>query len=720
MGPKRNVVGRVVSFAPLSPVDVLSFLYLIIRLGLYTYCCLRSKVVHLYTANPKRGMWVIIGLIFLHSRLKGSGSSSSGKGKKSTKPKAEVNKEFWDNLSRLLKIGFPSWTSSSSILLGVHTLFLIARTFLSIYVATMDGQIVKSIVEKDSRRFLINMMRWIVLAVPASYCNSMIRFLEAKLGIALRTKLASHMYKQYMADETYYRVENLDSRLNNADQSLTQDVQYFCDLIARLHGQISKPVFDIILMSFQMIKLASSQKKSNSKSTFGFETAFGVGLTTVYITAQVLKYFSPAFGKLVAEEAQYEGELRSAHARLITSSEEIAFYGGHKVEESFLWKCYLTLVKHMNKVFKVRIFYTALESFLMKYIWSAAGMLMVALPMMTRTFVSEGSVPGSSSVSGETASDRTQDFITQKSLLISLADASERIMSSFKEVTELAGYTQRVANMVQVFDDMKKQNYQKNLSSAATVELMRSRGQVIDGDAIEFKNVPIVSPTGDILVESLSFRLEPGMHTLITGPNGCGKSSLFRILAGIWPIYGGSLCKPFRGNLFYIPQRPYLCHGSLRDQVLYPHTVADMKAKGVCDADLDKIMAAVDLAYVVVREKGWDMSANWADILSGGEKQRLAMARLFYHRPKYAILDECTSAVSEDVEGKMYTHAKSIGITLLTVTHRHTLWKYHDHLLQFDGEGGWKFTELNVSARMSLKEEKAKIEFSLIEGDLNM
>lgn len=103
-------------------------------------------------------------------------------------------------------------------------------------------------------------------------------------------------------------------------------------------------------------------------------------------------------------------------------------------------------------------------------------------------------------------------------------------------------------------------------------------------------------------------------------------------------------------------------------------------------------MDNVKLDHIVAREKdGWSTLNDWADVLSGGEKQRMAMARLIYHKPLYAILDECTSAVSVDVEGLLYTYMKEMGITLITVSHRETLWKYHDYLLRFYGDRQYTF-----------------------------
>jgi|TARA_B110001450_G_scaffold214401_1_gene207180 ATP-binding cassette, subfamily D (ALD), member 3 len=176
---------------------------------------------------------------------------------------------------------------------------------------------------------------------------------------------------------------------------------------------------------------------------------------------------------------------------------------------------------------------------------------------------------------------------------------------------------------------------------------------------MKFEKVPILSPNGDVLVKEMSFEITPGMNLMITGPNGCGKSSLFRIMGQLWPVAGGTLHKPAIDKIFYIPQRPYLPSGSLRDQLIYPHSYEQYIATGTTDADLMDLMKEVRLDYIVEREKGWDTHNDWNDVLSGGEKQRMAMGRLIYHKPKYAILDECTSAVSMDVEGHLYTHMKN-------------------------------------------------------------
>ncbi|KAK4678421.1 ATP-binding cassette long-chain fatty acid transporter pxa2 [Podospora pseudoanserina] len=628
-------------------------------------------------------------------RAEKSGTTSTADGEVTKKKKVELNREFFRSLLRLLKIVVPGWRSKETRLLISHSFFLVMRTLISLKVAAMDGAIVKALVKGNGREFLMRIVWWMLIAVPATFTNSMLSYHQAELSLRYRTRLTQFIHDKYLSQLTFYGISALDDRIKNPDQLIAVDVAKFSNSLAELYSNLAKPLLDMTIYTFSL-----------SKSVGGEGVVFMSLL--VQLSAHVMRALTPPFGKYVADEARLEGEFRFQHSRLIDHSEEVALYAGHEAEKDTLDKGYFTLIKHVNYILRRRFYHGFMEDFVIKYFWGALGLLLCSVPVFVK-------LPGQVTMN---MGDRTETFVTNRRMLLSASDAFGRIMFSYREIMELAGYTSRVSSLLEVMDDIQAGHFEKKLVSSSGTEnneaVLKGRGKVVESNNIEFIDVPIISPNGDVLVPALTFKLTPGDHLLVVGPNGCGKSSLFRILGGLWPVYGGTVHKPPFTDIFYIPQRPYLSRGSLRQQIIYPDGLRTMRSKGVTDSDLLSILKILSLEHLIdLYPEGWDAEAEWRDVLSGGLQQRVAMARLFYHRPKYAILDECTSSVTLDTEKVMYDNAKALGITLMTVSHRRSLWKYHTHILQFDGQGHFVFTRLDADRRMKLEDEKEDLEVLL-------
>ncbi|KAH9670041.1 ABC transporter D family member 1 [Citrus sinensis] len=447
----------------------------------------------------------------------------------------------------------------------------------------------------------------------------------------------------------YYKISHVDGRITHPEQRIASDVPRFCSELSELVQDDLTAVTDGLLYTWRLCSYASP------KYVFWI-LAYVLGAGTM------MRNFSPAFGKLMSKEQQLEGEYRQLHSRLRTHAESIAFYGGENKEESHIQQKFKALTRHMRVVLHDHWWFGMIQDFLLKYLGATVAVILIIEPFFAGNLKPDTSTLGRAKM--------LSNLRYHTSVIISLFQSLGTLSISSRRLNRLSGYADRIHELMVISRELSIEDKSPQRNG--------SRNYFSEANYIEFSGVKVVTPTGNVLVENLTLKVEPGSNLLITGPNGSGKSSLFRVLGGLWPLVSGHIAKPGVGSdlnkeIFYVPQRPYTAVGTLRDQLIYPLT-SDQE---------------VDLEYLLDRYPP-EKEINWGDELSLGEQQRLGMARLFYHKPKFAILDECTSAVTTDMEERFCAKVRAMGTSCITISHRPALVAFHDVVLSLDGEGEWR------------------------------
>ncbi|KAG0677219.1 hypothetical protein C6P41_000751 [Kluyveromyces marxianus] len=644
--------------------------------------------------------------------------------------------KFLQQLNVLSPILIPKFLHKNSLLLALQIFFLILRTWLSLMVARLDGQIVKDIISRRPKRFAYDMTCWLLIAFPASYTNSAIKYIQRKLSLNFRLRLTRYIHDMYLDKrlvfyKTSFDHEATNSIIRNIDNSITNDVQKFCDAITNVFANIAKPMIDLIFFSIFL---------RDSLGTLGVAGIFFNYFSTGYI----LRKYSPPLGKFVSLKSKSEGDYYNYNLNMINNSEEIAFYQGTEVERSKVNELYDKLMDHMLLVDRSKVEYNIVEDYILKYTWSAWGYAFASIPIVIQTWASDA----------VNESGNMKEFIMNKRLMLSLADAGTRLMHSIKDISQLTGYTNRIFTLLKVLHRVHDSNFDYGVlhdgeePSAAELNSIIGNGVTKSSPAIRgtvqhdfggirFENIDIIVPSskgvnGSLLVKSLTFQIpqeiapEPasskqisltnirdpfdasklinqrgmGSSLLILGPNSCGKSSIERILTEIWPIYNknGLLSVPPAHDLFCVPQRPYFTQGgTFRDQIIYPMSYEEFYEKGFKDSYLKQILREVRLDYLLKRDRGlnyFDAVTDWKDILSGGEKQRVNFARIMFHRPRFVVLDEATNAISTDMEDHLFTMLKRYRFNFVSISQRPSLIKYHDYLLELTSGTNWNLQTL--------------------------
>uniref|UniRef100_A0A0D3EZ33 ABC transporter domain-containing protein n=1 Tax=Oryza barthii TaxID=65489 RepID=A0A0D3EZ33_9ORYZ len=576
----------------------------------------------------------------------------------------------------LKKIG-PNGTNH---LLGLM-ITAVLRTAVGHRLAKVQGYLFRAAFLRRVPTFTRLIIENLLLCFLQSTIYQTSKYLTGSLGLHFKKILTDLVHADYFENMVYYKLSHVDHRISNPEQRIASDIPKFCSELSGLVQDDLTAVADGLIYIWRLCSYASPKY-------------------VLWILAYVLgaggaiRKFSPAFGKLKSMEQQLEGEYRQVHSRLRTHAESVAFYGGENREASHIMQRFQALVKHLNVVLHENWWFGMIQDFLLKYLGATVGVILIVEPFFAGNLKPESSTLG--------RAEMLSNLRYHTSVIISLFQSLGTLSISSRRLNLLSGYADRIRELLDV---------SRELSGVRDLSMNKKSSvdnYISEANYIEFSGVKVVTPSGNVLVDDLTLRVESGSNLLITGPNGSGKSSLFRVLGGLWPLVSGHIVKPGVGSnlnkeIFYVPQRPYTAVGTLRDQLIYPLT-ADQETEPLSYGGMVDLLKNVDLEYLLERYP-LDKEVNWGDELSLGEQQRLGMARLFYHRPKFAILDECTSAVTTDMEERFCKRVRAMGTSCITISHRPALVAFHDIVLSLDGEGGWTVQENRNGSFISAEPE---------------
>ncbi|XP_042725752.1 lysosomal cobalamin transporter ABCD4 isoform X3 [Lagopus leucura] len=408
---------------------------------------------------------------------------------------------------------------------------------------------------------------------------------------------------------------------------------------------------------------------------------------------------SPIVSKLVQQE-KLEGDFRFKHMQIRVNAEPAAFYRAGRVEHMRTDRRLQSLLQTQRELIGKELWlYIGINTF--DYLGSILSYVIIAIPIF-------------SGVYGDLSPTELSSLVSKNAFVsIYLISCFSQLIDLSSTVTDVAGYTHRIGELQETLLSLGRRENERYSEAKDWDSDSSDSGEDSEprDTAFLLEQVTLSVPSsGKLLIKDLSLRISQGDSMMIMGNTGTGKTSLLRVLGGLWESTQGNIqmltCFGPRGVVF-LPQRPFFTDGSLREQVIYPLKEIYPVSGSADDERIVQFLELAGLTDLLARAGGLDKQVdwNWYDVLSPGEMQRLSFARLFYLQPRYAVLDEATSALTEEVEHDLYRVCLQLGMTLISVGHRASLKKFHNWILKLHGGGKWELTRCEKMKRPPSWEE---------------
>ncbi|MBQ2087081.1 MAG: ABC transporter ATP-binding protein/permease [Selenomonas sp.] len=492
--------------------------------------------------------------------------------------------------------------------------------------------------------FTLLAMLHIVVAVYAVYLRQMVQ-------IKWRTWMTDEYLARWLKRQVYYRMQVQGSDTDNPDQRISEDINQFVNLTLQLLIGLLKQMTTLAAFGVVLWNLSGAYTMhlgDKELVIYGYMFWFSLiyaGLGTVGAHIAGRKLISLNF-----EQQRFEADFRFNMMRVRENSESIAFYGGENVENKGFHERFAKVISNFWQLMR--------QTKILNFYVNGYAQLAVVVPLI---LAAPQYFAGAMALGG---------LMQTVSAFGRVQDALSYFVESYDTIAQLAAVVKRLASFNQHMEDAE--HVENGIS-----------GRTAPAGGLELTNLQVALPDGRTLLENCNVNMPKGTKLLVTGVSGCGKSTLLRTLAGIWPYGQGQMAVGQGSRMLFLPQRPYLPLGSLRRALYYPLTA------GGNDTALHSVLRKVGLAEFANR---LDEVDDWSRILSLGEQQRLAFARVLLVKPDWLFLDEATSALDEPREAELYEMlARELpDMSIVSVGHRSTLYAQHNQELKMTTEGSWQ------------------------------
>jgi len=556
----------------------------------------------------------------------------------------KFTRHVWSQLWRLSKPFFfgKSWRRGW-LMLGTLIGLSLAVTWVGLQANQANGNSFTALQKHDSAGYYRALRLYLATFIFAIPLAAFYRYVEERLGLTWREHLARNLMKRYFHNRAYYRLGSNES-IDNPDQRISEDAKNFTSttlsfVLILINSVIQAVGYSSVLWNISKPLVAVLA----GYALFGTLSAFFIGRKLIGLN--YLQY-------------EREANFRYGLVRVRDNAESIAFYRGERRELSDLRGRLGALVGNMLALIgwnRNLAFFTTGYNYLALILPT-----IIVAPLFLKGQVEFG------------------DITKAMGAFAVVLAAVSLIITQFERLSAFAAGVTRLGAL---WDYLDEQDAEDDLDVENDQIFISEEQRTISLDDLTVK-----TPNGQrVLIRDLNVKLPPGGSLLIMGESGSGKSSLLRTIAGLWSCGEGHIGRPPYRNMMFLPQRPYMIPGTLRAQLEYPGA-----GKTPTDEDLHATLEIVNLKTLPERVDGdFDRDADWVNMLSLGEQQRLSFARLLIKKPAIAFLDESTSALDEPNEERLYAHLRKHRYTFISVGHRSTLLKYHTHVLMIGKDGAW-------------------------------